>query len=420
MNRNVDHAWLPQGWTLEVFMGDPDIVVINRPRELGGGMTTMDFRRRVFSPGYGRPHFFPRDFQQHPYKGRGWKRTFVGEACAWLEATMKEGSGGPPRELAARGVAGPMWPMAHAPRNTPVLLRFRAEIPSRPDMSELYARRWIVGQNRGDLMHWSLAGPFGCGGFPDDWFEGWQRCPRTWRNSMVDRRKLLAAAALAGDIEVLEWLGDCYLARRRGGTATFRWNSLTDDGDTLRLAIAVGIALDTRCERAEATARIDDNEYLGQDGYEDHAAAVRMVVTRAAAQKAGFETGELEFRNGRPAPGPAEGATSAAPVIPILPVTPSGLSPAGEITFEQAFEHLAARGYHLDAAAKAQMRTGWELCLAMRSSASRPGCSQARACGTWEHDCAQSGEWTTTLPATQRECVLCGARAPETEEIACG
>jgi hypothetical protein len=72
----------------------------------------------------------------------------------------------------------PLRPMAIAPKDrTSVLLRFKTAIVDRPDITELYAGRWIVARNGADSMLWSLAGPFGCGGFPDEWFDGWLPTP---------------------------------------------------------------------------------------------------------------------------------------------------------------------------------------------------------------------------------------------------
>lgn len=71
-----------------------------------------------------------------------------------------------------------LLPMEAYPADrTPVLLRFKAEIPGRPDMTELYAKHWIVGSSADDRMGWSLHGPFGTGGWPDDWFDGWLPLP---------------------------------------------------------------------------------------------------------------------------------------------------------------------------------------------------------------------------------------------------
>ena len=128
-------------------------------------------------------------------------------------------------------------PMGSAPKDrSPVLLRFKAEIPQRPDMTEQYASRWIVGCSAGDYMEWSLAGPFGCGGFPDDWFDGWlpvppnepSRAPLARRNPVSgeqllvfvdsDEISLSDAAARAGCCSV------CFDARECIANASCRAN----------------------------------------------------------------------------------------------------------------------------------------------------------------------------------------------------
>lgn len=73
-------------------------------------------------------------------------------------------------------------PMAKAKKNgKPILARFKAEIPDRPDQSGI-AGLWVVIRHPGLAADgfdagWSLAGPFGHGGLPDSWFEGWALLP---------------------------------------------------------------------------------------------------------------------------------------------------------------------------------------------------------------------------------------------------
>lgn len=70
-------------------------------------------------------------------------------------------------------------PMATAPRDVPVLLRFKRDKFGGASGTpvDMWAGRWFVGISRGDAMEWSYAGPVGCGGFPDDWLEGWMPLP---------------------------------------------------------------------------------------------------------------------------------------------------------------------------------------------------------------------------------------------------
>lgn len=93
------------------------------------------------------------------------------------------------REVGRATWSGPLLddlrPMSDAKKNgQPILARTKAEIPNRSDQEGI-AGRWLVIRHAGvDLDDddfydegWSLAGPFGQGGFPDDWFEGWTPLP---------------------------------------------------------------------------------------------------------------------------------------------------------------------------------------------------------------------------------------------------
>jgi len=73
------HEWLPDRWCL-CFM---------RPREVGGGFVTVDFERRIFSTGYGKPREHAGDVQ---YTGRGWADRLARDAVDYLEGVMTEHS----------------------------------------------------------------------------------------------------------------------------------------------------------------------------------------------------------------------------------------------------------------------------------------------------------------------------------------
>lgn len=88
MSRHVDQAWVPQGWVIEEFPRDPDIVVLNRPQDTGGGMVSIDFTKRVFDGGYQMPRNFPQDVERKKYGGRGWKEQLARDASSWLEKAM--------------------------------------------------------------------------------------------------------------------------------------------------------------------------------------------------------------------------------------------------------------------------------------------------------------------------------------------
>lgn len=87
MADRILQEWLPEGWTFEEPKHWPNVVYIERPRADGGGAVSLDFKLRVWNGGIQLPRNFPADRERH-YAGRGWQRSMVGEACAWLEAVM--------------------------------------------------------------------------------------------------------------------------------------------------------------------------------------------------------------------------------------------------------------------------------------------------------------------------------------------
>ena len=104
---------------------------------------------------------------------------------------------------------------------------------------------------------------------------------------MTDR-ELLKNAAKAAGYDYL-WNIDSLLIRGLPG----RWNPLTDDGDALRLAVKLGLTIDTSDEMPDdgnkdtPATRIDSSigrmlliEPHGADSY----AATRRAIVRAAAE----------------------------------------------------------------------------------------------------------------------------------------
>lgn len=102
--------------------------------------------------------------------------------------------------------------------------------------------------------------------------------------SMTDR-ELLEAAARAAGLKVKSdrtstWLLD------EDGYADTRWDPLTDDGDALRLAVRLGLTLDTGGDASEAVSHIHwYKEHHNGDPY----AATRRAIVRAAAAMGGSD-----------------------------------------------------------------------------------------------------------------------------------
>jgi len=105
---------------------------------------------------------------------------------------------------------------------------------------------------------------------------------------MTTDRELLELAAKASglpvefDCEINGWFAH---GRDKDGDVDRWWNPLTDDGDALRLAVKLGIALDKavgRCWTFSAGMAIEGvcEEFYKDDPY----AATRRAIVRAAAE----------------------------------------------------------------------------------------------------------------------------------------
>jgi hypothetical protein len=76
----------------------------------------------------------------------------------------------------------------------------------------------------------------------------------------------------------------------RWGTSTVYWNPLTDDGDALRLAVNLGMDIDTEYNggvmAGNAAITLDVPEYGYQEGMgkKDMQAATRRAIVRVAAE----------------------------------------------------------------------------------------------------------------------------------------
>jgi hypothetical protein len=65
---------------------------------------------------------------------------------------------------------------------TPVLMCFKKTLPPDPIAAEMWGGLQAVMRHTGVKpdgfdIGWQFAAPVGHGGFPDDWFEGWQPLP---------------------------------------------------------------------------------------------------------------------------------------------------------------------------------------------------------------------------------------------------
>jgi hypothetical protein len=75
-----------EGWKHE-WLADQHCVCIMRPREIGSGFVTVDFERRIFSTGYGKPR---QSATATEYTGKGWRERIVRDAIERLERMMAD------------------------------------------------------------------------------------------------------------------------------------------------------------------------------------------------------------------------------------------------------------------------------------------------------------------------------------------
>jgi hypothetical protein len=77
-----------------------------------------------------------------------------------------------------------MKPMTvHAKDGTPVLARLRHDLANERSDLDRISGLWVVVRHPGMSSDgfdpgWNLAGPFGFGGMPDEWFTGWLPLPQ--------------------------------------------------------------------------------------------------------------------------------------------------------------------------------------------------------------------------------------------------
>jgi hypothetical protein len=92
-------------------------------------------------------------------------------------------------------------------------------------------------------------------------------------------RELLELAAKAAGIEVTGIDRAAWLNR-----TSYGWNPLADDGDALRLAVKLGLALQLPHANAAYVGVGDPIKQISEKARPDPLAATRRVIVRAAAE----------------------------------------------------------------------------------------------------------------------------------------
>jgi len=82
---------VPATWGIEIHpAGNCQVIVLERPRESGGGMVSIDFRLRVFDAGHQLPRAFPPNYScPDRFTGHEWRKRLVREAVSWLISAME-------------------------------------------------------------------------------------------------------------------------------------------------------------------------------------------------------------------------------------------------------------------------------------------------------------------------------------------
>lgn len=106
---------------------------------------------------------------------------------------------------------------------------------------------------------------------------------------MTDR-ELLEMAAKAAGIKILDVglaINGRYTVRRADGGLDY-WNPLTDDGDTFRLAVRLGMQVDIDLKKGRVTALLDEANGVPAEwfdnGQQTPEEATRRAIVRAAAE----------------------------------------------------------------------------------------------------------------------------------------
>ena len=102
----------------------------------------------------------------------------------------------------------------------------------------------------------------------------------------MEDRELLELAAKAAGYEVQLWCSHDSKPHFELADGTNAWNPLTDDGDALRLAVALDIEIGTEHRVGVPFKYADHNfqPHCGELAHPDPYAATRRAIVRAAAE----------------------------------------------------------------------------------------------------------------------------------------
>lgn len=77
---------IPKDWIAEEV--EVNVISLRRLSGVEAGFVTIDFAKRIFAGGYGRPHELHAK-NTRSYSGRGWQQVIVEDAIKWLNLVMQ-------------------------------------------------------------------------------------------------------------------------------------------------------------------------------------------------------------------------------------------------------------------------------------------------------------------------------------------
>lgn len=104
---------------------------------------------------------------------------------------------------------------------------------------------------------------------------------------MTDRELLELAAKAAGYDVTIKEVGGCLVGERTVGSLGFIfWRPLLDDGDALRLAVALDMSVEVSAHEQSTYAYAGDvpRKWAMENWQDDKHAATRRAIVRAAAE----------------------------------------------------------------------------------------------------------------------------------------